>query len=55
MDQDRVKLLTDAAKVGALNLLIMYMAQKIYPNNYLLQAFVSGSVFHLSMQMLEFQ
>ena len=52
-NQDRFKFLTDAVKVGAINVVIMHLSQKLYPNNLALQAFLSGSLFHISMQMLE--
>jgi hypothetical protein len=51
--QDKTKLITDTALVGALNVLAIYLAQKVYPNNLLLQAFVSGSIIHISMKMIE--
>lgn len=47
------KLLYDAVKVGAMNVVFMYMIQKLYPNNFVFQAFVAGSLFHISMEMLE--
>ena len=50
--EDRTKILTDAALVGAINLVAMYMAHKIYPNNFLLQAFISGSIIHISMNII---
>ena len=50
---DKTKLLTDTALVGALNVLAIYLAQKVYPNNILLQAFVSGSIIHMTMKMME--
>lgn len=51
--EDRTKLLIDAMKVGALNVVFMYMIQKLYPNNFVFQAFVAGSLFHISMETLE--
>jgi hypothetical protein len=51
--QDRTKLLIDAAKVGAINVVVMYMAQKLYPNNFVMQAFVSSSIIFLGTEMLD--
>jgi hypothetical protein len=53
MSDKQVKFITDTATVGLLNLAAMYVAQKLYPNNFLLQAFISGSLFHLSMKFAE--
>lgn len=54
MDKDsRLQLLTEAAKVGALNVAFMFMIQKVFPNNFVFQAFVAGSLFHISMEMLD--
>jgi len=50
---DRTKLLIDAAKVGAINVVVMYMAQKLYPNNFVMQAFVSSSIIFLGTEMLD--
>ena len=52
-DKDRTKLLIDAAKVGAINVVVMYMTQKIYPNNLVLQAFVSSSIIYIGMEILD--
>lgn len=52
-NDSRIKLLTEAAKVGALNVFFMFMIQKVYPNNFVFQAFVAGSLFHISMEMLD--
>jgi hypothetical protein len=41
----------DAITVGILNVLAFYIAQKLYPNNFALQAFVSGSLLQYSMRM----
>jgi hypothetical protein len=46
-------LISDVVMAGVLNLAAMYIAQKLYPNSFALQAFVSGSIFHLSMKMIE--
>lgn len=51
---DPSKLLTDTALIGVMNVVAIFMAQKVYPNNILLQAFISGSILHLSMKMIEF-
>lgn len=53
MADEQVKFITDTATVGLLNLAAMYVAQKLYPNNFILQAFISGSLFHLSMKFAE--
>jgi hypothetical protein len=52
-NNDRNKLLIDAAKVGAINVVVMYMTQKIYPNNFVLQAFISSSIIYIGMEILE--
>jgi len=51
--EDRTKLLIDATKIGAINVVVLYITQKLYPNNLVLQAFLSASVIHISMNMLE--
>lgn len=51
---DTSKFLTDTALIGVMNVVAVFMAQKVYPNNILLQAFISGSILHLSMKMIEF-
>lgn len=51
---DPSKLLTDTALIGVMNVVAIFMAQKLYPNNFLIQAFISGSILHLSMKIIEF-
>ena len=51
--EDNTKVITDAVLIGAMNVVVLYITQRIYPNNFMLQAFVSTSLIHISMKMLE--
>ena len=41
--------LTDAVKVGLANLVFVKLLQNVFPNNLPAQIFLSGSLFHITM------
>jgi hypothetical protein len=47
MDGD---LLTDAMKVGMANLVFVKVLQNVFPNNIPAQVFLSGTLFHITME-----
>jgi hypothetical protein len=53
MDDDRQKILFDALKVGLINVVAMTAVSRLFPNNFMFQAFVSGAIFHITMETLD--
>lgn len=53
MQDERQKVLFDALKVGALNVIAMTAVTRLFPNNFIFQAFLSGVLFHLTMETLD--
>jgi hypothetical protein len=46
------ELIEDALIVGAVNLITLKLLEKVFPNNIPAQIFLTGTVFHLSMERL---
>ena len=43
-------IIEDAVKVGLANLVFVKLLQNVFPNNIPAQVFLSGSLFHITMQ-----
>lgn len=46
------KLIQDALIVGAVNLIVVKLLEKVFPNNIPAQVFLTGTLFHLTMEQL---